>query len=245
MNLRVLIVDDEAPARERLRRLVDEIGEKAIAAEASNGLQALEIAQSEKPDVVLLDIRMPGMDGIETAQHLAALEEPPAVVFVTAFDEYALAAFDAQAVGYLLKPARREKLQAALAAARRITRIQLGEIARRGPGASRRTQIAARVRDRIRLIPVGEILYFLADQKYVTVRHRHGEELIEESLKALEDEFAAEFVRVHRNALVALTSIDSLERQEDGHAEVIVKGTGERLQVSRRLVADLARRLRG
>jgi two-component system, LytTR family, response regulator AlgR len=245
MSLKVLIADDEAPARERLRRLLTDIGEQALTAEATNGMQALELAQSEKPDVVLLDIRMPGMDGIEAATHLASLETPPAVVFVTAFDEYALAAFDAQAVGYLLKPARREKLQAALAAARRVTRSQLGEISRRSAGANRRTQIAARVRDRIRLIPVGEILYFLADQKYVTVRHRHGEELIEESLKSLEEEFADGFVRVHRNALVAVAGIESLERQEDGHAEVIVKGTGERLQVSRRLVADLARRLRG
>jgi two-component system, LytTR family, response regulator AlgR len=244
VTLRVLIVDDEAPARERLRQLLGDEPNAVIAGEAADGIAALDLAQQTRPDVVLLDIRMPGMDGIETAQHLATLAEPPAVVFVTAYDEYALAAFDAQAAGYLLKPARREKLQAALASARRVTRAQLAAISRQGAEPRRRTQIAARLREQIRLIPVDEVLYFLADQKYVTVRHRHGQELIEESLKALEEEFAPDFVRIHRNALVAVAAIEALHRPEDGQLEVQIKGSAERLQVSRRLAADLMRRIR-
>lgn len=243
--MKVLIVDDEAPARERLTRLCAEIADVQVLGEAPDGAAALEMAQRLGVDVILLDIRMPAMDGIEVARHLAALPEPPAVIFVTAFDQYALEAFDAHAVGYLLKPIRREKLQAALHSAQRLTRPQLGELAGKSQLAGPRKQIAVRVRDRIKLIPVPEILYFLADQKYVTVKHLHGEDLIEEALKGLEDEFATEFVRVHRNALVALRAIDSVHRTQDGQLEVVLKNFPEKLDVSRRLAAELLRKLRG
>jgi two-component system response regulator AlgR len=243
--MKVLIVDDEAPARERLRRLLQDIPEVEITAEAADGPNALELAQASPPDVVLLDIRMPAMDGIEVARHLSAISDPPAVIFVTAFDQYALDAFDAQAVAYLLKPIRREKLQAALQSVHRLTRPQLGALSTRTQLSARRRQIAARVRDRLKLIPVEDIRYFLADQKYVTVKHVQGEDLIEEALKSLEDEFAPDFVRVHRNALVAVKAIDSLHRSEDGQLEVIISGSQERLTVSRRLAGDLLKKLRG
>ena len=243
--MKVLIVDDEAPARERLTRLCTEIADVQVLGEAPDGTAALEMAQRLGVDVILLDIRMPAMDGIEVARHLATLPEPPAVIFVTAFDQYALEAFDAHAVGYLLKPIRREKLQDALHSAQRLTRPQRELLAGKSQLAGPRKQIAVRVRDRIKLIPVPEILYFLADQKYVTVKHLHGEDLIEEALKGLEDEFATEFVRVHRNALVALRAIDSVHRTQDGQLEVMLKNSPEKLDVSRRLAAELLRKLRG
>ncbi len=243
--MKILIVDDEAPARERLKRLCEEIGKVQVAGEAQSGPEALEMAQRLAVDVILLDIRMPAMDGIEVARHLAAMPEPPAVIFVTAFDQYALDAFDAQAVGYLLKPVRREKLQSALHSAQRLTRPQLGELAGMAPLAGARKQIAVRVRDRLKLIPLADIQYFLAEQKYVTIKHLHGADLIEEALKSLEDEFADDFVRVHRNALVALHAIDSVHRTQDGQLEVLIKNSNEKLTVSRRLAAELLRKLRG
>ncbi|MFO0985695.1 MAG: LytTR family DNA-binding domain-containing protein, partial [Planctomycetota bacterium] len=237
--------DDEPPARERLRRLCAELPGLEVAGEAGNGPDAIELVQDTQADAVLLDIRMPAMDGIEVARHLAALESPPAVIFVTAYDQYALEAFEAQASAYLLKPIRRDKLAAAVQAAQRLTRPQLAELAAKARVSEARRQIAARVRDRIKLIPVSEVRYFLADQKYVTVRHAQGEDLIEESLKTLEDEFGAGFVRVHRNALVAVSAVEAVERGEDGQLTVIIKQSGERLPVSRRLAAEALRKLRG
>src|SRR5689334_10289801 len=187
MKLRVLIVDDEAPARDRLKSLIAEIGDHEVAGEATNGEEALKLAVDLSPDVVLLDVRMPGMDGIDAARHLNVLAEPPAVIFATAYDEYAVNAFDAQAVGYLLKPIRKEKLAAALLQAGRLTRPQLQKIA----ASERRTHVAARHRDGLRLIPVEEVQFFLADQKYTTVRHLRGEDLIEDSLRTLEDELGS------------------------------------------------------
>ena len=216
-----------------------------MSGDAADGTQALEMAQSSLPDVVLLDIRMPAMDGIEVARHLATISDPPAVIFVTAFDQYALEAFDAQAVAYLLKPIRREKLEAALQSVQRLTRPQLGALSTRTQLAGRRKQIAVRVRDRLKLVPVQDIRSFLADQKYITVKHTQGEDLIEEALKSLEDEFAPDFVRVHRNALVAVKAIDSLHRSDDGQLEVIISGSLERLTVSRRLAGELLKKLRG
>jgi two-component system, LytTR family, response regulator AlgR len=239
MQLKVLIVDDEQPARDRLRTLLVEIGTIELAGEASNGEEAIGMAARSLPSVVLLDVRMPGMDGVEVAHHLSALAEPPAVIFTTAYDEYAVSAFDAQAVGYLLKPIRKEKLTAALARAERLTRGQLRGLPL---AAERRTHIAARYRDSIRLIPVPEILYFLADQKYTTVRHVHGEDLIEDSLRALEEEFSELFVRVHRNALVSTRYLDAVERNAQGQYFVRLRGCPEPLQVSRRMASELRER---
>ena len=240
MNLRVLVVDDEPLARERLSHLVEEMPEVTLAGVASSGEEALLLAGRLKPEVVLLDIRMPGMDGLETAHHLARMPEPPAVIFTTAFEQHALAAFDAQAAGYLLKPVRPERLREALERARRPTRAQLARIAEGAAGP--RTRIAVRVRDELRLIPVEDILCFVAEQKYTTLRHAGGEELIEESLKSLEEEFAGRFIRVHRNSLAAIAHVEGLERGADGQQLVRLRG-GATLAVSRRLATDVARAL--
>ena len=242
-RLKVLIVDDEPPARERLRSLLGEIADVEVIAEAANGAQALTHTHDLNPDVVLLDVRMPGMDGLETARHLNVLEEPPAVIFTTAYDEYAVEAFEAHAVGYLLKPVRKEQLAATLVRAGRLTRAQLQRLAAASSEA-RRSHIAARRREGLRLIPIEEVQYFLADQKYTTVRHVNGEDLIEDSLRLLESEFSAAFVRVHRNALVGVKYLERIERAADGQYCVHLRGCEAPLQVSRRMAGELKERFR-
>jgi two-component system response regulator AlgR len=217
----------------------------AVAGVCSNGGDALALVGRLKPTVVLLDIRMPGMSGIEVARHLGALEAPPAIVFTTAYDEYALEAFDSQAVGYLLKPVRRERLEQALKHASRLSSPQLRVLGAPTEPLAARQHVAARLRDELKLIPVKDIRYFRADQKYVTVRHSRGEDLIDEPLKQLEEEFARDFVRVHRSLLVAVAHVEALERMgEDGYA-VRLRGETEPLAVSRRQLAELRKRLTG
>ena len=240
-RLRVLVVDDEPPARERLRSLLAEIAEVEVIGEAVSGREALTHTHDLAPDVVLLDVRMPGMDGLEVARHLNVLEEPPAVIFTTAYDQYAVEAFEAQAVGYLLKPVRKEQLAASLARAGRLTRAQLQKLA---GDEARRSHIAARHRDGLRLIPLEEVQYFLADQKYTTVRHLGGEDLIEDSLRLLESEFGAAFVRIHRNALVGVKHLERIERNAEGQYFVRLRGCDAPLPVSRRMAAELKERFR-
>lgn len=239
--MKVLVVDDEAPARVRLARLVGELDDCELVGEASEGAEAVRQAQATGTDVVLLDVRMPGMDGIEAARHLAGAEPPPAVIFTTAYDDHALEAFEAHAVDYLLKPVRAERLAAALSAARRRTRAQLATS--KGTGAPR-TQICARLGGGLELVEVEDVAYFLAEQKYVTVRHRRGEVLIEESLKGLEREFADRFVRIHRNALVASARVGGLRRQPDGHHRVWFHDIEDTLAISRRHLPTVRQRLR-
>lgn len=246
--MRILIVDDEAPARERLRQLVEDVGEHEVVGEAGNGKEAIQLVTQLNPDIVLLDIRMPGVDGIETAHHLNALEVPPAVVFTTAYDEYAIDAFDARAIGYVLKPVRRERLERALEHAARITGQTLKLLSESAEIGGRRRHVCTREHGQLRLIPISEIRYFYADQKYVTVHHSGGESLIDDALKGLEEEFADEFVRIHRNALVALDRIDKLKKTDDGKTMVVLRGGedgGNALTVSRRHQADVRRRLKG
>ena len=234
--MRALIVDDEAPARARLARLLAAVDGWESAGEAQDGVDALAAAERANPDVVLLDIRMPRMDGIEAARHLAALETPPAIIFTSAYDEYALAAFDAHAVAYLLKPVRAERLAEALGHACRPTRAQLGALRTAAP----RRHLAARVGERLELLPVDRVLAFVADSKYVAARHADGELVLDETLKDLEQEFLDAFVRVHRNTLVALDHVESF----DG-ARVVVRGLAAPVEVSRRHAADVRRRVRG
>jgi two-component system, LytTR family, response regulator AlgR len=241
-KLKVLIVDDEPPARERLRSLLAEIADVEVVGEAVNGHEALKETHDRAPDVVLLDVRMPGMDGLEAARHLNVLEEPPAVIFTTAYDQYAVEAFDANAVGYLLKPVRKEQLAASLARAGRLTRAQLQRLA--AAGEERRGHIAARHREGVRLIPIEEVQYFLADQKYTTVRHLKGEDLIEDSLRLLESEFGTAFVRIHRNTLVGVKYLERIERTADGQYFVRLRGCEATLQVSRRMAGELKERFR-
>jgi two-component system response regulator AlgR len=205
--------------------------------------QALASVGRKSPDGVLLDIRMPGMSGIELARHLARLPLPPAVIFTTAFDQYALEACDAHAVGYLLKPVRRERLAGALERAGLLTEAILGELSRSTRGLESRRHIAARVRDSLRLIPVAEVRYFEAEQKYVSVHHGGGIDLIEEPLRQLETEFPGRFVRIHRSLLVAVAAIEALEKDSAGGYHVRLRGDEAELPVSRRQVAELKARL--
>lgn len=248
--MKILIVDDEKPARDRLRQLVGESGDHEVVGEATNGEQALSLVTGLKPDVVLLDIRMPGLGGIETAHHLNALDEPPAVVFTTAYNEYALDAFDARAVGYVLKPVRRERLEGALAHAERLTRRVLTELEAAAGTPDRRRHVCAVAHGELRLISLTDVRYFSADLKYVCVHHARGEDLIEDSLKSLEEEFGGEFVRIHRGALVRVDTIERLEKLPEGRTRVVLRdmapGTDEddELVVSRRHLADVRRRLK-
>jgi two-component system response regulator AlgR len=244
MSLRVLIVDDEPPARERLRSMLAEAGDFEVAGEAGNGEQAIDLVDKLIPDIVLLDVRMPGIDGLEVARHLATLPEPPSVIFTTAFDEYALQAFDSEAVAYLLKPIRAEKLRAALTKAARLTRPQLQQVAAAARAPAHRMHIGVRGRDGLRLIPIEEVFYFHADQKYTTVKHQKGEDLIEDSLKTLEEEFTASFVRIHRNALVNTRFLERIARDASGQHFVHLRGLPDALEVSRRMAGDLKDRFR-
>jgi two-component system response regulator AlgR len=235
---RILVADDEAPARSRLRDLLDECREAfplVIVDEARNGREALDAINREKVDIVLLDIRMPDMDGLEAARHLAGMAEPPSIIFTTAFDAYAIKAFEVNAIDYLLKPIRRERLLAALGKARSAPALsrQALDAAANQP----RRHLSVHERGRIHLVPVPEILYLRAELKYVTVKTAEREFLVEESLQHLEEEFDPAFVRIHRNCLVAREAISGFERNseesESGWA-VVIRATGEKLPVSRR-----------
>ena len=239
--MKVLIVDDEAPARARLRRVLEEMDDCVVSGEAANGSEALQLAASLQPDILLLDIRMPGMDGLEAVQHLQSLGQPPAVIFTTAYNDYAVQAFEAHAVDYLLKPVRRERLADALQHARLLTRLQARALNEASAVPASRQRICASIRGSLQLIEVDDIRYFQADQKYVSVVTPGGEVLIEETLKALEEEFADRFVRIHRNALVARDYIAGLERDDEGHGRLQLSGVANTLEVSRRHIAEIRR----
>lgn len=246
--MKVLIVDDEKPARDRLRQIVlDEDGYDVVG-EAANGHDALALAARHEPDIVLLDIRMPGLDGIETAHHLNQLQRPPAVVFTTAYDEYAVAAFEARAIGYVLKPIRRARLAAALGQASKLASSELRAATALTNLDRQRRNVCARIADELRLIPVTDICCFMADQKYVLVVHDHGQDLIDDSLKSLAEEFSSLFVRVHRGALVAVDRIEKIEKAADGKTRVVLRDGShvddKALIISRRHVAEVRRRLK-
>ena len=186
-----------------------------------------------------MDIRMPGMDGLEAAQHLQLLEESPAIIFTTAYDDYALRAFETHAVDYLLKPIRQERLFDALRHAHRLTRVQASLLTGVGEQPAGRQRICARVRGSLQLIPVDEIRYFQADQKYVTAATADSQVLIEETLKSLEDEFTGQFVRIHRNALIARRYLEGLEKDDHGHTRARLQGVDQSLEISRRHLADI------
>ena len=242
-DVKVLIADDEPMARERLRALLAEHPDMQLVAEAGDGNATLDACAEHTPDVVLLDIAMPGIDGLEAARHLATFDPRPAVVFCTACDEHALSAFDAAAVDYLVKPVRRERLAVALDRARIFVagRGQRHEDAAPGCGfnGKRRSHLCARLRGSLRLIPIEDIRYLQAEEKYVVVHHARGEDLIEESLKSLEHEFAESFVRIHRNCLVSREELVELRRATDGRIEAVLRHGDKPLEVSRRCVPHL------
>ena len=237
--LRVVLVDDEAPARSRLKQLIADCAPLApakVVGEAANGREALELLASVAADLVLVDIRMPQMSGIEFARHALALQSPPAIIFVSAYDEYAIKAFELRALDYLLKPVRRARLLAALERARGLAAP--GGEALRGLESAPRRHLPVPERGRITLVPVADILYLKAELKYVTIRSAEREYLLEESLTHLEQEFAAAFVRVHRNCLVAKSRIRGFEKADVQDGEqgwvVLLDGCAEKLAVSRR-----------
>ena len=233
--LNILIADDEAPARNRLRDLLADIENVAVVAEAKNGKEAIDLALHTKPDLMLLDIRMPLMDGIEAAQHAQKLEPKPHIIFTTAFDAYAIKAFDLNAIDYLLKPIRLERLQAAINKAQALKPKQIEALK---PLQKNRSHLSIHERGRVLLLSIETIIYLRAELKYITVRTVEREYLIEESLTNLEAEFAEQFIRLHRNCLVAPLFITGYEKRKNAEGEqqwvAILNGIPETIAISRR-----------
>jgi len=241
--MKLLVVDDEALARERLISIVNELDDNYdIVGEAKNGQQAIEKILALQPDVVLLDIKMPGMNGIEVAQHLIKHETSPAIIFTTAYEEHALAAFDAHAIAYLLKPIQSDQLERSLQTASHLQQGQLKKLSE--DVKNKRQHISVKLRGDLQLIPITDVRYFRADQKYIEMRHSTGMALIDEALKSLEEEFSEEFIRVHRNAIVAIDYVTGIERDSLGRSYVLLNGGEDKLDVSRRHVAVLRRLLK-
>lgn len=238
--MRVLIADDEAPARARLAALLSAAGRGyEVVAQVANGVEAVAECARQRVDLVLLDIRMPGMDGIEAALQMAKAHTPPAVVFVTAYDEHALAAFEANAVDYLLKPVRPERLLRALAKARALSGDQQTVL------AAASSYLSASYRGGILRIPVTEVIFLRADSKYVEVWHAEGMALTEESLRAIEERLPGVFLRVHRSAMVTAGKVRELRKDSAGQLMLLLHGVDETVEVSRRHAPDVRRLLRG
>lgn len=234
-EISILIADDETPARNRLRGLLGDIGQVRVVGEAKNGREVLQLAAETQASLVLLDIRMPGMDGIEAAQHLQKLDQPPAIIFTTAYDVYAVQAFDMNALDYLLKPIRLERLQAAINKAKKLNRSQLDALK---PLQSQRSHFSVVERGRVLLVPIAEVIYLRAELKYITLRTKEREFLIEDSLTSIEQEFGPHFVRLHRNCLVTQSSIMGYERRQEpdgeNHYVALLREVPETIAVSRR-----------
>ncbi len=244
MTMNILVVDDEELARQRIHSLLKDHDDYTICAEAENGAEALMMVERHQPDLILLDISMPVMDGLEVAKHLAGMPNPPAVIFTTAYGEYALEAFSTKATGYLMKPIRQEQLLKSLQQARSLNRAQRTGVDSGEEAGAGRKHICARMRGNLELIPIEDVFYFQADQKYVTVRHKKGEVIIEESLKSLETDLSDKFIRIHRNALVAKSRISGLAKTNIGRVKVKIDNIEDQLEVSRRHVAEIRRFVR-
>ncbi len=240
--MNVLIVDDEQLARQRLRHMLSGMGEQVIG-EAANGEQALQQTKHSNPDLVFMDIRMPGMDGLETAGYINQMDNPPAIIFTTAYSDHALEAFETHAVDYLLKPIKQDSLASAIHAAKRLTRAQIQRL-RTDDSGDVRTKICVKSRGSLELVPVEEIIYFKADQKYVTLKTDDHEYLIEESLKSLEQEFNGRFLRIHRNALVSQNHIAGISKNDDGHQCIVLDETDDILEISRRHLPSIRKTLK-
>lgn len=241
--LKVFVVDDEAPARVRLKELLADCSARLplqLVGEAGNGQEALDRLAEAPAEVVLMDIRMPQMGGIELARHLNKLEHPPVIIFTTAYDAYAIQAFEQRAIDYLLKPIRLARLLEALSRARDAVPLRTEVLQELVPEP--RSFLSAHERGKVLLIPVEKVLYLRAEMKYVTVHTAEREYLIEESLTALEKEYAARFVRTHRSCLVAREAIAGLEKGGDAGESgwlLKLKGLEERLPISRRQLASV------
>lgn len=243
--MKLLIVDDEQLARQRMHELLLEIDPELEIWQAENGLGCVRIASEANVDIVLLDIRMPGMDGFEAAGHLATLPAPPAIIFTTAYEDRAVEAFETNAVDYLLKPIRRSRLQESLQRASFINHARLAGIdASLGRKNPARRYLSANYQGNMVLVPVAEIRYLRAEQKYVTVGWPGHEILVDDPLKAIEEEFGTRFLRVHRNALVAPAHVESLEKDARGKFRVKLHGVEARIDISRRHLAEVRQAIR-
>ncbi|OZB20222.1 MAG: DNA-binding response regulator [Marinobacter sp. 34-60-7] len=229
---RILIADDEPLARQRIQRLLDALPDYQVCGEAIDGDDALRKVAELEPDILLLDIRMPGLDGMDAAERLGRLDKPPAVIFVTAYDHYAIQAFDVNAVAYLLKPVRKEALASALARVGKINRVQFQTLTQQV--ASGTEQLAVRTHRGTELIDLNDLRYCEADQKYVTLHHSHGETVCDYTLKELEQAYPQHLLRIHRHTLVGVRFIQGLRRTPDGQSQLALKDTDTRLTVSRR-----------
>ena len=238
--MNILIVDDETLACARLQRFIENAQLGQVIAQAHNGVEAIQKVEQLQPDVVLLDIQMPVMDGLEAARHLAQLDTPPAIIFCTAYDEYAIEAFNVQAVGYLLKPVRQEELKDAFLRLEKINKAQASSLNKQAC----RSHISAKTHTGLELIAVENIQLFRAEQKYIAVIHQSGEVLIDEPLKDLEEEFVDKFIRVHRNSLVRKAAIQGLEKCDDGSFALRLNGVEESVAVSRRHLAEVRKCLK-
>lgn len=244
--MKVLIVDDEPLARERLKQLVSALHPNVELSEATNGREALFSVNATKPDLVLMDIRMPVMDGLESAMHISRMESPPPIIFTTAYDQHAVKAFEVSAVDYLLKPIRRDRLELALEKVVPLTGEKIQQVtAENNPGGSSRSHISVQLRGQITIIPVKDVVYFMADNKYVRVRTRNERHYIEDSLVSLEQEFENNFLRIHRNAIVSIVHIRGMEKQSNGRWHVRLRDVEETLEVSRRHTAAVRNWIKG
>jgi two-component system, LytTR family, response regulator AlgR len=236
----ILVVDDESLARQRLCRILQELGHEVVA-EAQNADEALAAVNTYDPTVVLLDIEMPEKTGLEVGRQISTFDNPPAIIFCTAYDHYALDAFDTLAVGYLLKPVKRDQLATVLAKAQILTKAQLAGASVNTDDLSRpaRRHIAAKNHRGVELIALNTVRCFMADQKYVTVIHANGKMLIDETLKELESELVGSFIRVHRNSLVSIAHIQGMTRDAGSHYSVRLEGVEEKPLVSRRYAGKL------
>lgn len=239
----VLIVDDEPLARERLARMVEKTSDYHAVSEVGTTQAAMEAIHLHDPGVVLLDIQMPGEDGLSAAKKIAALDNPPAIIFCTAFSDYALDAFHTIAVDYLLKPVKQGQLEDALLKVSALNKVQRAALDP-AKNTSERSHITAKTHRGLELISLQDVRIFVADQKYVTVYHTKGENLLDVTLKELEEEFSERLVRVHRNALVSIDHIQGLDRSTEGIFSIRLADTNETPLVSRRHAAHVKTLLR-
>lgn len=241
--MNILIADDERLARERLLDLLEDWTDAQVVGQAKNGIEAVEMAVELDAHVILMDIRMPGKDGLSAAMQLSELADPPAIIFTTAFSEFALEAFESNAIDYLLKPIKQERLFKALSACRKLNRTQLAVLHQHTSPLSNQ-YLSVQDRSGVQRIAINEVYYFLADHKYITVRHQAGESLLEDTLKHLQEAYAEDFIRIHRNALVRKTEIAAMHKQADGSMKLRLKNCSEQLDISQRMVPGIRKFLK-
>lgn len=242
--MKVLIVDDEPLARQRLNRFLDTLDNVSEIYEAVNGIDAIDQVNRYLPDLLLLDIRMPGMSGLEVAQHVSSMNEPPAIIFCSAFEEHALEAFKVHAIDYLLKPVRLTDLENSIKKARKINRLQAARLVETETPGATRSHLTINSHRGLELIALDDVLYFKAEQKYVQIKTTEHEYLLDEPLKQLEEEFPQHFIRIHRNALIAKKQIARISKDQSGQAFIWLHGLEESLAISRRHLSQVRKALK-